>query len=240
MWHDGNGDGCSGRIAKCLPLPGYSHPDGAALTKNHQAVSVFVTEQAKIKAVAQTVREVHQTGQPVLVGTRTIEKSELIAKELDGINFVLLNGKQDEDEAALVAEAGIRGAVTIATNMAGRGTDIKLTEESRELGGLFVIVSEPDDSARVDRQLIGRSARQGDPGTSQMFVSAADDVVVRHAAWLARYICKLSNGKDEIDTDLSKEVATLQQQAERKSAEVRRQMFRQETWLDDALKTLAK
>ncbi|MBQ9020243.1 preprotein translocase subunit SecA [Candidatus Saccharibacteria bacterium] len=140
---------------------------------------IYRTEAGKIRAIIKEVEKYHKKGQPVLIGTASIAKNELIAKSLDeaGIPYELLNAKNNEREAAIVAKAGEKGAVTLATNMAGRGTDIKLAEGVKELGGLVVIGSERHDSRRVDNQLRGRGGRQGDPGTTQFFVSCEDDLM---------------------------------------------------------------
>lgn len=140
---------------------------------------IYRTEKAKLKAIAEEIKKYHDRGQPVLVGSASIAKNELIAKYLDsqGIKYELLNAKNNEREAAIIAKAGEKGAVTLATNLAGRGTDIKLGEGVKELGGLVVIGSERHDSRRVDNQLRGRGGRQGDPGTTQFFVSCEDDLM---------------------------------------------------------------
>ncbi|MDL2235027.1 preprotein translocase subunit SecA [Christensenellaceae bacterium OttesenSCG-928-L17] len=140
---------------------------------------IYRTEAAKLKAVATEIKKYHDKGQPVLVGSASIVKNELIANYLDkeGIKYEILNAKNNEREAAIIAKAGEKGAVTLATNMAGRGTDIKLAPGVRELGGLVVIGSERHDSRRVDNQLRGRGGRQGDPGTTQFFVSCEDDLM---------------------------------------------------------------
>ena len=140
---------------------------------------IFKTEAGKLRAIARAVEHYHEKGQPVLVGSASIEKNELIAKYLDqaGIPYEILNAKNNEREAAIIAKAGEKGAVTLATNMAGRGTDIKLSDEVKKLGGLVVIGSERHDSRRVDNQLRGRGGRQGDPGVTQFFVSCEDDLM---------------------------------------------------------------
>lgn len=140
---------------------------------------IYRTEAGKLKAIATEIKKYHDRGQPVLVGSASIEKNELIARYLDtqGIKYELLNAKNNEREAAIVERAGEKGAVTLATNLAGRGTDIKLGEGVKELGGLVVIGSERHDSRRVDNQLRGRGGRQGDPGTTQFFVSCEDDLM---------------------------------------------------------------
>ena len=140
---------------------------------------IFRTEAGKLRAIVEEVKKFHEKGQPVLIGSASIVKNELIAKYLDeaGLSYELLNAKNNEREAAIVEKAGQKGAITRATNMAGRGTDIKLTDEVKELGGLVVIGSERHDSRRVDNQLRGRGGRQGDPGITQFFVSCEDDLM---------------------------------------------------------------
>ena len=140
---------------------------------------IFRTEAGKIRAIINAIQEYHAKGLPILVGSASIVKNELIAKHLDevGLKYEILNAKNNEREAAIVAKAGEKGAITLATNMAGRGTDIKLSDEVKKMGGLVVIGSERHDSRRVDNQLRGRGGRQGDPGITQFFVSCEDDLM---------------------------------------------------------------
>ena len=141
--------------------------------------AVYKTKKEKFRAVVEEVKKAHSKGQPVLVGTITIETSELISGMLkrEGIQHTVLNAKFHEQEAEIVALAGQHGAVTIATNMAGRGTDIKLDDEAKEAGGLKIIGTERHESRRIDNQLRGRAGRQGDPGESQFFISLEDDLM---------------------------------------------------------------
>ena len=141
--------------------------------------AVYKTKKEKFKAVVEEVKAAHAKGQPVLVGTITIETSELISGMLkrEGIPHTVLNAKFHEQEAEIVAQAGQHGAVTIATNMAGRGTDIKLDDDAKEAGGLKIIGTERHESRRIDNQLRGRAGRQGDPGESQFFISLEDDLM---------------------------------------------------------------
>ena len=140
---------------------------------------VYKTKREKYNAVIQEIERLNKEGRPVLVGTTSVEISELLSRmlKMKNIKHNVLNAKLHQKEAEIVAEAGKRGAVTIATNMAGRGTDIKLTPETKELGGLAIIGTERHESRRVDRQLRGRAGRQGDPGSSQFFVSLEDDLM---------------------------------------------------------------
>ena len=142
---------------------------------------LFATKKGKYKAIVSEIKERHEAGQPVLVGTIAVETSELISSMLkkEHIPHEVLNAKNNAREAEIIAKAGVKGAVTIATNMAGRGTDIKIDDEVRELGGLFVIGTERHESRRIDNQLRGRSGRQGDLGASQFCVSFEDDLMVR-------------------------------------------------------------
>lgn len=150
------------------PMIRIDHPD-----------KVYKTEKAKFEAIVQEIVETHKKGQPVLVGTVSIEKSEMLSEMLKkhGIKHEVLNAKHHEKEAMIIAKAGQKGAVTIATNMAGRGTDIVLGEGVAELGGLKVIGTERHESRRIDNQLRGRAGRQGDPGESRFYVSLEDDLM---------------------------------------------------------------
>lgn len=146
--------------------------------KDHEDL-IFRSERGKLKAMVEAIKEHHKAGRPVLVGSPSIAKNELIAAWLDKekLPYEILNAKNNEREAAIVAKAGEKGAITLATNMAGRGTDIKLAEGVVELGGLVVIGSERHESRRIDNQLRGRAGRQGDPGETQFYVSTEDDLM---------------------------------------------------------------
>lgn len=154
-------------------------PTNKPVIRNDRTDVVYTTEAGKFRAVVNDIKEAHEKGQPVLVGTITIEKSELLSTMLkrEGIPHQVLNAKYHEKEAEIVALAGQMGAVTIATNMAGRGTDIQLGEGVKELGGLKIIGTERHESRRIDNQLRGRAGRQGDPGESRFFISMEDDLM---------------------------------------------------------------
>lgn len=156
-------------------------PTNKPMIRKDLEPEVFIDQQHKWDAILDRIQKVHQTGEPILVGTRSVEDSEHLSKLLHEhqIQHVVLNAKQDAEEANIVAQAGKLGAITIATNMAGRGTDIKLTDETRALGGLYVISANFNESRRVDLQLIGRSGRQGDPGTSIIIAALDDDLFKR-------------------------------------------------------------
>ncbi|BCD68047.1 preprotein translocase subunit SecA [Nitratiruptor sp. YY09-18] len=140
---------------------------------------IFKTEREKFEAVVKKIKELHKKGQPVLVGTTSIEKNELLHKMLkkEKIPHAVLNAKHHEQEAQIIAQAGKKGAVTVATNMAGRGVDIKIDDEVRELGGLYILGTERHESRRIDNQLRGRAGRQGDPGVSQFYLSLEDNLL---------------------------------------------------------------
>ena len=156
-------------------------PTNRPIARIDYADLVYPSLKGKYNAIVNAICEIHKTGQPILVGTVAIENSELISEMLTkkGIKHEVLNAKNHAREAEIISHAGEKGAVTIATNMAGRGTDIKLTDETKALGGLYVIGTERHESRRIDNQLRGRSGRQGDPGASQFYVSMEDDLMVR-------------------------------------------------------------
>jgi preprotein translocase subunit SecA len=154
-------------------------PSNRVLAREDRADRICRTELGKFKAIAREVAALHHKGQPVLIGTVSIEKNEALSQLLtkQKVPHQMLNAKNNEREAAIIEKAGQKGAVTLATNIAGRGTDIVLSDEVKELGGLFVLGSERHESRRIDNQLRGRAGRQGDPGTTQFFVSTEDDLM---------------------------------------------------------------
>ena len=156
-------------------------PTNKPVIRDDQVDLIYSSLDGKYKALVKTVKEIHATGRPILVGVASVETSEIVSQLLTkaGIKHELLNAKNHEREAHIIEGAGKKGAVTIATNMAGRGTDIKLGEGVRELGGLYVIGTERHDSRRIDNQLRGRAGRQGDPGTTRFFVSMEDDLMLK-------------------------------------------------------------
>lgn len=159
-------------------------PPNKPVIRKDELDYIFANKQAKIKALVNEVIERHKLGQPILIGTPSVEASEEVAKYLDqaGLRYEMLNAKNHAREAEIISHAGEKNHITLATNMAGRGTDIKLTPETRELGGLCVFGLERHESRRIDNQLRGRSGRQGDPGFSRFYVSLDDELMVRFAS----------------------------------------------------------
>jgi preprotein translocase subunit SecA len=155
-------------------------PTNRPTRRNRLADRVFATAQEKWQAIVREIEELHALGRPILIGTRTIDNSMLLSRMLTdrGIQHQVLNAHRVAEEAGIVAKAGEAGKVTVATNMAGRGTDIKLDDGIAELGGLHVICTEIHDSARIDRQLLGRCGRQGDPGSTRQYLSLEDEILL--------------------------------------------------------------
>lgn len=201
----------------------------------------FASWQAKLKAIVLDVAELHRGGRPVLIGTRTILESRLVEAELQnsGLSCIVLNGIQDASEAEIVAEAGQVGAITVATNMAGRGTDIKLSCKARELGGLHVICTQRHTSQRIDRQLLGRCARQGDPGSFRFYISADDDLFQSHAPELGQKILKRVDSSGETHRDFTAEILNLQSRIEQQQFELRRSLVRHDQWMNEIRESLA-
>jgi len=164
---------------KIYALDSVAVPTHKPVVRIDHADRVYKNQRAKWKAITDEIEELQKIGQPVLAGTTSVEKNELLSSLLKrkGVEHEVLNAKNHEREAEIVAQAGQKGAVTIATNMAGRGTDIKISDEVRELGGLFVIGTERHEARRIDNQLRGRSGRQGDPGASRFYVALDDDLM---------------------------------------------------------------
>jgi len=160
-------------------LPVLVIPTNKPLIREAKPDVIFRTEKAKFEAIAEDIEKIHATGRPILVGTDSIEKSEYLSNLLKkrGLEHTVLNAKYHEKEAEIVKDAGQRGAITVATNMAGRGTDIKLAEGVADLGGLHVLGCQRHESRRIDNQLLGRAGRQGDPGSSQFYLSMEDDLL---------------------------------------------------------------
>ena len=191
---------------------------------------LFATKEGKYKAIVNEIKERHNMGQPVLVGTIAVETSELISSMLKKahIPHEVLNAKNNAREAEIIAKAGEKGAVTIATNMAGRGTDIKLTDEVKELGGLCVLGTERHESRRIDNQLRGRSGRQGDPGMSQFCVSFEDDLMVRFGTERAKDMLARIGFSDDVSIRnkmLSNSIEAAQKRVEGNNFDIRKNLL---------------
>src|SRR3712207_1069032 len=190
---------------------------------------VYKTEKAKHTAVVDDIAERHRQGQPVLVGTVSVEVSERLAALLKrrGIRHNVLNAKQHEREAEVIAEAGERGAVTIATNMAGRGTDIKLGEGVSDLGGLYVLGTERHEARRIDNQLRGRSGRQGDPGESRFYLSFEDDLLRLFGGQRMQGVIERIGLEEDVPIEagmISNSVRRAQEQGERRDFQIRKRI----------------
>jgi preprotein translocase subunit SecA len=196
---------------------------------------LFATREAKMAAAAQEAAARSAKGQPVLVGSRTIEASEQMAAQLEHIvvRFTLLNGKQDADEAPIIGEAGKPGRITIATNMAGRGAHIPLDPSSIAAGGLHVLGLERHESARIDRQLIGRAARQGEPGSAQFFLSLEDALLERHVPEIARELAARHPGAIELPPRTSQVFPRIQAKIEARHRHQRADLARQAKWINE-------
>jgi preprotein translocase subunit SecA len=226
----------AGELWRVYRLPVAAIPLHRPDRKSHQGPFGFADEESKWRAVAQHAAAVRLAGAPVLIGTRTVEASLHAAAALDaaGVPHVVLNAAQDATEAEIVARAGEPGAVTVATNMAGRGTDIRLGDGVAEQGGLSVVVSEPHEAGRIDRQLAGRCGRQGDPGSVAHFVSLDDTLLARHApGWVRAIVVRLPVGSRSLAVCWVARLAQIR--AERLHVRMRRELLRMEEWLGDAI-----
>ncbi|MCG3170943.1 MAG: Protein translocase subunit SecA [Pseudomonadales bacterium] len=213
-------------------------PTNRALRRRHLGERVFLHAEARWGAVVESVRARRAAGRAVLVGTRSVEASEHLAALLaaEGIACALLNARNDAEEAAIVAQAGQPGQVTVATNMAGRGTDIKLHPQLRDAGGLHVILTEFHESRRIDRQLFGRAGRQGDPGSCESLVALDDEIFRAHAPALAATLARWAGEAEELPGwmgNLLRRVA--QGAAERRNARVRKRTLEGEKHKDRSL-----
>ncbi|MGC9321362.1 MAG: helicase-related protein, partial [Kosmotogaceae bacterium] len=197
----------------------------------------YKTKEEKNEAIINEIAERYEKGQPVLVGTTSIEKSELLSKMLQkrGVPHEVLNAKYHEREAEIVAKAGERKTITIATNMAGRGTDIKLGEGVVELGGLYVLGTERHESRRIDNQLVGRSGRQGDPGESRFFLSTEDDLIRLFGGERMQSIMntlKIERGQPIEHSLLSRIILSAQKKIEGMHFEIRKRLYELDSVID--------
>ncbi|MEP9412542.1 MAG: preprotein translocase subunit SecA [Candidatus Brocadia sp.] len=204
---------------------------------------VYRTEKEKFDAIIKEIVEVHKTGRPILVGTVSIEKSELLSEKLvrEGIEHEVLNAKQHEREAHIIAKAGQHGNVTIATNMAGRGTDIVLGEGIAELGGLHIIGTERHEARRIDNQLRGRAGRQGDPGSSRFYVSLQDDLMRIFASERVSSLLKtfgMEEGMAIEHSMVTKSIERAQKKVEEHNFEIRKHLLEYDEVMDQQRKTI--
>jgi preprotein translocase subunit SecA len=204
-------------------------PTNKPCIRIHLPTRFFSTLEQKWEAVVDRVCELNDQGVPILIGTRSVLASQEVSRRLQTRNrpHRVLNATQTAQEASIVAEAGQMGKITVATNMAGRGTDIILGRGVAEIGGLHVISTEPATSARVDRQLFGRAARQGDPGSAQMFACAEDDLFIRHTYPALRKNWRTIGG--------ARLIMMAQWRAESLARFNRKQVLKNDDWMDQAV-----
>jgi preprotein translocase subunit SecA len=228
-----------GELWQVYGLPAVTVPRNRPCIRQQMPDRLFLNEEGKFQAIVADVQRLHATGQPLLVGTRSVQTSEKLGQMLAerGLEAKILNAARLKEEAAIVAMAGEPGRITIATNMAGRGTDIKLGRGVTALGGLHVIASERHESGRVDRQLFGRSARQGDPGSAQAFVSLEDELIQKYLSKTIRESLHLVLRSDLPGRDrLARAALALAQgKAQTLAFKQRRNVLRSDVLLDEAL-----
>jgi len=220
-------------------LPVVTIPTNRPCIRTEHPDRVFATQEAKWRAVVAEIRRLHQTGRPLLVGTRSVQASEHLSRLLaeEGLEHQVLNAVRHREEARVTAEAGQPGRITVATNMAGRGTDIKLGRGVADLGGLHVLATERHEAGRIDRQLFGRAARQGDPGSAGAIVSLEDDLVRRHAPHASAFLRRRYGRTDrEISGPLTRSLFNkAQRRAERMALAQRKGVLKSDRWLDEYL-----
>jgi len=213
-------------------------PSNRPLIRRRLPSRAFIHAKAKWEAVVHRIRELHDEGRPLLVGTRSVGASDHLAALLEaaGLEHVVLNARQDKEEAEIIARAGEPGRITVATNMAGRGTDIRLAPGVAERGGLHVLATERHEAGRIDRQLFGRCGRQGDPGSCEVFVSLEDELVAMHARRLWCRVAARAAGLGRLGQLLALGLVTsAQRRAERLHSRARRDLLRMDEHLETAL-----
>jgi len=219
-------------------------PTNRPLIRKAWPTRVFRTSDGRWNAIVESIQQVHADHRPLLVGTRSIEASEMLSARLTarGLQHRVLNANFDKDEAELISIAGKHATITVATNMAGRGTDIKLDREAKQAGGLHVILTEMHTAKRIDRQFIGRAGRQGDPGSSQIFVALEDELVRLNTARLAAYVrghTPSSPSQDEITGHARRRALALfrlaQRRAEARGRRSRTDVLKQDDWIEKHL-----
>lgn len=229
----------AGEFWHIYQLPVVSIPENRSCQRIMYPTQVYANQKDKWQAIVEEIKETHKQGRPVLIGTRSVKASEALASKLiaAGLVFRLLNAHRHKEEAEIVARAGQAGTITIATNMAGRGTDIVLEKGVDRLGGLHVIGTECHESGRIDRQLFGRCARQGDPGSARLFVSMEDELLCRYLPKVTRQLIKASLKEQYKGSEWSaiRLVKWAQANAQRLAYRRRRTVLRTDTWLNDSL-----
>jgi preprotein translocase subunit SecA len=222
-------------------LPVVQIPTNRPLRRTRLPDHVFTTAEAKFDAIEATIIEIHKQGRPLLVGTRNVAANELLSKRLTrlGLDHAVLNAKEHEREAQIVAQAGQASRITIATNMAGRGTDIVLGEGVADAGGLHVIGTERHDARRIDNQLIGRAGRQGDPGSGQFFLSLEDELIQLHGPRWARRTGSTRRGGRLKGEHWVRMFDRTQQRMERLHLTIRRELMTHDDWMEKALRRLS-
>jgi len=236
----GTAEGLDRELESFYGLSIVSIPTNRPCIRESWPLRAFTDSESRNAAIVEETIRLHRTGRPILIGTRTIRHSTQLSDRLReaGLKHTVLNGIQDEEESRIVGRAGHAGSITVATNMAGRGTDIRLDSVALNSGGLHVIAAEHNLSPRVDRQLSGRAARQGNPGSSQFFVSMQDELVQideELVAWME----KTADNTGECQGDASSAIARVQLKLEARQYEQRQRMVSRDAWMDGVLKTLA-
>lgn len=225
----------AGEMERVYGRPVTVIPTNRPIARVQEPTRYFKSADAKWSAIVDRVRSEHESGRPVLIGTRNVEASQLLSERLEvlGLQHSVLNAHHHEEEAELVAKAGHEGAITVATNMAGRGTDIKLSTAARAKGGLFVVLTEMHGAKRVDRQFIGRAGRQGDPGGAQIFASLDDELVTKYARPAGEFVAGRANFEELTGSRLAEWVFRLaQKRSETRDRRGRTQVMRQDDWVD--------
>jgi preprotein translocase subunit SecA len=228
----------AGELWNVYRLPTATIPTNRPLQRHCTGERLYATANEKWNAVVDRVSELRIRGRPVLVGTRSVAASELLSAKLSEacIEHVVLNARQDQEEASIVAAAGEAGRVTVATNMAGRGTDIKLPHGVAQAGGLHVLATERHEAARIDRQLYGRTGRQGDPGTHETVVSFEDELMTTSGAMVKSLTQIILKSGFSLQGRVARFlVHRAQMSAERRHARIRRDLLKSEEQLASSL-----
>ncbi|RPJ19172.1 MAG: hypothetical protein EHM35_21005, partial [Planctomycetaceae bacterium] len=235
----GTAQEAAGEFWQIYNLPVVTIPTNRPCIRRVLPDIVLSGKEIKWQRLVQEIRKVHDNGRPILVGTRSVRDSEYLSILLtaEHLDHQVLNAVRHREEAQIVAEAGQPGRITVATNMAGRGTDIKLGRGVAELAGLHVIAAERNESGRIDRQLFGRCARQGDPGSAQAIVSLEDEFVCRYATHLAGHLKRRhAQASGDLSSILARTTFHLAQyRADRFALSQRKAVMRADHWLDETI-----